>query len=121
MCIRDSLHHLLLDSGRSINETVLIMVTLHSVLIIIASIGYAAFGGAVEPVLFWSFVGLVLLRLLLQSSIGRENTAVSGEMVGRSVSLEAGLVTHTEAIAAERSDVVSPLYVQCDDKQKSNT
>jgi len=94
---RRHLHHLLLDSGRSVNETVLTMVILHAVLIVAASAGYLIFGGAVDPVLFWTFVGLVVLRVLFESRIRSTKIAASESVEVRSVALEAGLVGNSES------------------------
>ena len=88
---RRHLHHLLLDSGRSVNETVLILVCLHVALVAVASFSYSVFGGAVEPVLFWGFVVLVVLRVLIESWIGSKKRVKSEQLTTRSVSLEAGL------------------------------
>ena len=87
---RRHLHHLLLDSGRSVNETVVIMVSLHVVLIVVASVGLIIFGSAVEIVLFWGFVGLVVLRLLSESWIGGGDSLKRKAVATRSVAVDAG-------------------------------
>jgi len=87
---RRHLHHLLLDSGRSVNETVVIMVSLHVVLIVVASVGFIIFGSAVEIVLFWGFVGLVVLRLLSESWIGGGDSLKRKAVATRSVAVDAG-------------------------------
>ena len=92
---RRHLHHLLLDSGRSVNETVLIMVGLHGVMIVTASVGFIVFGSAVDTVLFWGFVGLVVLRVLSESWIGAGNSLKGKAVTPRSVALEAGFAENS--------------------------
>ena len=100
---RRHLHHLLMDSGLSVNETVLTILGLHSVLIVSASVAYLIFGAAVEPMLFWGFVSLVVLRILFETKIRGVKTAKTEPVAARSVALEAGLVRNTDsANLAER-------------------
>jgi len=93
---RRHLHHLLLDSGRSVNETVITMVGLHGVLIVTASIGFVIFDTALEPVLFWAFVGLVVLRVLSESWLGAGNSEEGKVVTTRSVAIEAGFAENSE-------------------------
>lgn len=66
---RDHLHHLLLDRGYSVNQTVLRLLALHTVLV---TIGVVANRHAVlEPLLFWSFVLLVAIRVLATHRLQR--------------------------------------------------
>jgi len=94
---RRHLHHLLLDAGNSVNKTVIIMVGIHVALMTCASVAYLVFGGSVEPVLFWGFVGLVVLRVLGESMFGKSQTESAVEVSRRSVSIEAGLLDQREA------------------------
>lgn len=55
---RTHLHHKLLDSGLSVNQTVLIMAGIHILFIIFAILGNT--NDVYEPVLFWSFVAIVV-------------------------------------------------------------
>ena len=65
---RDHMHHLLLDRGCSVNQTVLIMLGLHLAMIVFAvSLEQSEFLHA-DVVLFWFFLILVGVRVLLTSS-----------------------------------------------------
>ena len=57
---RDHLHHRLLDSGLSVNATVLIMSAMHGLLVLIGVFGNG--DAAMEPWLFWGFVMLVVFH-----------------------------------------------------------
>ena len=87
---RRHLHHLILDSGRSVNETVLIMVGLHGVLVVSAAVGFVIFGNEIEPLLFWGFVALVVLRVLSESWLDAGSSVEGKAVAARSVALEAG-------------------------------
>lgn len=55
---RNHLHHKFLDSGFSVNETVLLMVIIHSMFIALGMLGNTS--QTYEPVLFWLFVVIVI-------------------------------------------------------------
>lgn len=55
---RDHLHHRLLDSGLSVNATVLIMSAIHGVMVLVGVYGNG--DANLEPWLFWGFVMLVI-------------------------------------------------------------
>lgn len=57
---RSHIHYKLLDAGLSVNQTVLVMVSVHLTFIIIGVLANAI--SLYEPVLFWSFISLVLLH-----------------------------------------------------------
>lgn len=60
---RGHLHHILIDSGMSVNATVITMLALHSALIVIA-VGVSVLAGAwSDLLLFWGFIVLVLVRI----------------------------------------------------------
>ena len=62
---RDHLHHLLLSKGYSVNQTVLIMLSLHLSMIVFAiSLEQSEFIHA-DVVLFWGFLLLVVVRVIL--------------------------------------------------------
>jgi len=70
---RDHLHHLLLDRGLSVNSTLAIIVAAHAMFVVIGLIGNH--NRALEPGLFWLFIGLVVAHLLLSNhytSIGTD-------------------------------------------------
>ena len=55
---RDHIHHMLLDSGFSVNQTLFIMGSVHLVLVLI---GFSlVLNSALEPLYFWAFVALVV-------------------------------------------------------------
>ena len=57
---RDHIHHMLLDSGFTVNQTLLIMGSAH-LLLVLAGVSLV-FNAALEPVYFWAFVVLVVLH-----------------------------------------------------------
>ncbi len=57
---RDHLHHRLLDSGLSVNATVLTMAAMHGLLVLIGVFGNG--DATLEPLLFWGFVLLVVVH-----------------------------------------------------------
>lgn len=64
---RNHLHHKLLDAGFSVNQTVLFMGLVHTVFILVGVISNSV--RALEPVFFWSFVGIVLIYFLKSRSL----------------------------------------------------
>lgn len=98
---RMHLHHLLMDAGYSVNQTVLYLLLIHASIIVFSSAMYMSFGNSIEPFLFWGFVFLVLLRVVcgliytrvLKSSQGKKTTQVPAlEVTNRgSIAVELGL------------------------------
>ena len=66
---RDHIHHILLDSGFSVNQTVGALVFLHCLLVFIGVSAKLLAGPYTDIFLFWFFLSLVFLRILLTSSI----------------------------------------------------
>ena len=59
---RSHMHHVLMDSGFSVNQTVLTLVSVHTLLIFFSVTIFEVVGTASEVYLFWGFIVLVLLR-----------------------------------------------------------
>jgi len=66
---RDHIHHILLDAGFSVNQTVGILVLLHSLLVFIGVSAKLVAGLYADMFLFWLFVSLVFLRILLTNLV----------------------------------------------------
>ncbi len=101
---RRHLHHLLMDGGLSVNQTVGTMLALHSILVGAASVAYVVFGSKVEPVLFWGFVALVAVRVFCEPILSALNSGNGEQERERSVALEAGLLdsSSSEKISLSR-------------------
>ena len=68
---RRHLHHLLLDTGYSVNKTVLSLLAVHVAIMAFASAMYLSLGNAADQFLFWGFVCLVLVRVVAGSVYSR--------------------------------------------------
>jgi len=62
---RRHLHHLLLDSGLSVNRTVAYLLSAHIAVVMVGVIVHSVAGRASDPYLFWAFVGLVVVRIVV--------------------------------------------------------
>ena len=72
---RDHIHHLLLDAGFSVNQTVGTLVFLHCLLIFIGVSAKLVAGLHTDMLLFWFFVALVFLRIIMTNLISRHSIA----------------------------------------------
>ena len=62
---RDHIHHLFLDAGYSVNQTVGALVLLHCLLVFIGVSAHLVVGVHADMFLFWLFVVCVFTRILL--------------------------------------------------------
>ncbi len=66
---RDHLHHLLIDSGMSVNQAVGRLVFLHCIMVLVGVSTKFFIESHADLVLFWAFVGLVLLRIIFTDNV----------------------------------------------------
>lgn len=59
---RSHFHHMLLDAGYSVNRTVFLLAALQFFMIVFAAVTIKATPALAEAILFWGFVGLVVVR-----------------------------------------------------------
>ncbi len=73
---RDHLHHQLLDAGFSVNRTVAIMACLHGISILLAIV--ISSYRVLEPLMFWVFVGIVIMHHFMTPRLLQRRQLVPG-------------------------------------------
>lgn len=90
---RDHIHHLLMDKGLSVNQTVLYMVGAHSAMLLIALYASQFQGSVTDAYLFWGFVMLVICRIcfapIMAVKLAKGRFVSVSEMVGTDSLVEA--------------------------------
>jgi len=76
---RDHLHHLLVDRGYTVNQTVTTLALAHGLLVLVGVFSNAH--PALEPYLFWSFVTLVVVRFFFAERLLNYLTSTTQESV----------------------------------------
>lgn len=78
---RSHLHHILIDHGYSVGGSVLVLTMLHSLMIAFAVAVLESAITYADAILFWSFVGIVVLRIGLVSRITTAKNAETAKNV----------------------------------------
>lgn len=90
---RDHIHHLLMDKGLSVNQTVLYMLGAHSAMLLIALYASQFQGSVTDAYLFWGFVMLVICRIcfapIMAVKLAKRRFVSVAEMVGTDSLVEA--------------------------------
>jgi UDP-GlcNAc:undecaprenyl-phosphate GlcNAc-1-phosphate transferase len=60
---RDHLHHLLLDSGMTVNQVVALLTLAHAVMVLVGVSAGLIVGESADLILFWSFIVLAVFRV----------------------------------------------------------
>jgi len=66
---RDHIHHILLDSGVTVNRTVAALVLLHCIIVFTGVAAPTIFGQHSDFLLFWSFLGMVVARIIFTDTL----------------------------------------------------
>lgn len=78
---REHLHHLLLDSGMTVNKTVTFLLAIHLTLIAVGIAAFEIYGRSADAALFWGFVALVLCRVYLAKTYMPTKQAFNHESI----------------------------------------
>lgn len=78
---REHLHHLLLDSGISVNKTVLLMLAIHITLIATGIAAFELHGRSADAALFWGFVALVICRVYIAKTYIATRTTIDHKSI----------------------------------------